>query len=62
MADNDDTLLLLGKIDGKLDLVIDKVNGQEQRISSLEKWRAYVVGAGAVLGVGASELWKWITK
>lgn len=69
MADNDDTILLLGQIDGKLDSLIDTTKGlisrvdtQEKRITALERWQSYIAGGAAVLGASAGEVWKWLAK
>jgi hypothetical protein len=55
-------LLLLGRIDGKLDAAItqgqantNELKAQDQRISKLERWRAWWFGmAAAAGGLGAT--------
>ncbi|NJL70250.1 MAG: hypothetical protein HC888_00955 [Candidatus Competibacteraceae bacterium] len=49
-------LLLLGRIDGKMDSVLlrlehnDKIHDDlDKRLTSLEKWRAYILGVAAVI-------------
>lgn len=49
-------LLLLGRLDGKMDAVLqrmdanDKVHDDlENRISALEHWRTYILGIAAIL-------------
>lgn len=49
-------LLLLGRLDGKMDAVLQRmdINDKhhdelEQRITSLEHWRAYILGIAAIL-------------
>jgi len=49
-------LLLLGRLDGKMDAVLrrmdnnDKMHDElEDRITSLEHWRAYILGIAALL-------------
>ena len=65
MSDNQNSvsdgsiLLLLGRIDGKLDAAItqgqansERIDAQDKRISALERWRAYLVGIAAASGGG----------
>lgn len=40
------------KLDGRLAEV-------ENRVSALERWRAWVLGAAAVIGAAADALWRW---
>ena len=49
-------LLLLGRIDGKMDSVLlrlehnDKIHDElDERITSLERWKSYILGVAAVL-------------
>lgn len=49
-------LLLLGRLDGKMDAVLQRMEANdkhrdehEERITSLEKWRAYVLGIAAIV-------------
>lgn len=49
-------LILLGRLDGKMDAVLQRMevndknhDEHEERITSLEKWRAYVLGIAAIV-------------
>lgn len=49
-------LLLLGRIDGKMDSVLlrlehnDKIHDElDKRLTALERWRAYILGMTAIL-------------
>lgn len=60
---NETTMLLLGRIEGKLDAVVAKIEGLEKthekhdgRLGSLERSRATVMGWAAAVGAGASYL------
>lgn len=37
-----------------------RLDEHEQRITSLERWRSWVLGAAATVGAAASYLWRWI--
>lgn len=61
-------LLLLGKLDGKMDAVLQRmeVNDKhhdelEERITSLEKWRAYVLGIAAIVSALVATFWTKLT-
>ncbi len=45
----DETIERLVRIEEKVDTLLDARKDQETRLRSLERWRAGVVGAGAVL-------------
>lgn len=47
MSDNTDVLLLLGKIDGKVDLMLTRSVEHDRRISALESWKNRAAGIGA---------------
>ncbi|WP_142850674.1 hypothetical protein [Telmatospirillum sp. J64-1] len=56
-----DLLILLGRIDGKLDAALQRQEVHEQnlkeveaRVSRLERNKAYLMGAAAAVGAGAS--------
>lgn len=58
MPTDNETMLMLGRLEGKLDALISQVGtvnnrleAHEGRISDLERWRAYLVGIGAAVGV-----------
>ena len=49
-------LLLLGKLDGKMDAVLQRMDANDKthdeldvRVTSLEHWRAYILGIAAIL-------------
>lgn len=61
--------LLLGRIDGKLDAALarmDRIEDShahlEERVATLERWRAYLLGAAAIAGAVASHLAELITR
>ncbi|EEE42875.1 hypothetical protein SADFL11_PLAS47 [Roseibium alexandrii DFL-11] len=61
MADNTETLLLLGRIDGKLDSALQEIQDlkathstHDKRLGSLERSRATLTGWAAAVGAGAS--------
>lgn len=63
MADNDDLYQTVGRVEGKLDSLIDMVKQHieddkkvEVRIRSLEKWRAMMLAVGAVAGGAAGKI------
>ncbi|WP_026868781.1 hypothetical protein [Inquilinus limosus] len=56
MAEDQNHTLLLGRVEGKLDMLIAdvrKMAGQhselETRVTALERWRYYVIGAAAAI-------------
>jgi hypothetical protein len=56
--DTNDLRLLVGRIDGKLDLLLETRGSQETRLASLEAWRNKLVGAVAILAVATTYLAK----
>ena len=44
-----DLSLLLGRLDGKMDLILLASTSHEARIGSLETWKSWITGALAVL-------------
>ena len=40
----------------KLDELCEKVKEQNSRVNNLERWRAYVIGLGAAVGVIITEI------
>jgi len=42
-------------------MLSERLDEHEQRITSLERWRSWVLGAAAAVGAAASYLWRWIT-
>ena len=64
---DNDIRIMLGRVEGKLDSLIDTVsihvqddkqfqNDMEQRVGGLERWRAYIVGLGAAAGMAGTKL------
>lgn len=61
----DDLQRSLGRLEGKVDqLLASRIEDatrhfrHEQRLNSLERWRSYIAGAVAIVGV----LLAWLTK
>ncbi len=54
-----DVWLLLGRMDAKLDRVVDDAEGQDKRIKSLEKSRTYAHGFSACVGALVSFAVMW---
>jgi hypothetical protein len=52
----DTHLILLGQIDGKVDIILANQSKHSDRITSLERDRWYAGGALAVLGAWAAKL------
>lgn len=50
------TEYLLGRLDGKMDLVIAKLDGHDRRISAVEKRQWWATGAAAVAGAVISKV------
>lgn len=67
VANDPETMILLGRLDGKLDALINQTAGihntlekHDHRIGVLERWRAYVLGAAAVAGAVAHKVFEFI--
>lgn len=65
----EDLRVLIGRMDGKLDIVLQWANEHERRISALEAWKNKVLGwhlataAGGGLGaLGADRLLQFLTN
>jgi hypothetical protein len=54
--DGEHPLMVLGRVEGKVDLVLDKLSGHDKRISAVEKKVWYAAGAGAVLSAFAVKI------
>lgn len=54
--------LLLGQIDGKVDMILDHVKDHNARITSLENDRNRVKGALWGVGIGSASLGAFISK
>ena len=48
----------LGSIEAKLDNIVGRLPDHGQRISALERWRAYILGALAVITLGVLAMFK----
>jgi len=56
---------MLGRIDERTKMILDKLDihckrldNHEERIERLERWKAYVLGAAAVIAFIVSALWR----
>lgn len=56
-----DAVYLLGRMDGKLDALIAQtgemalaIKDHDTRLDAIERWRAWMLGAGAAAGAAAS--------
>ena len=49
-SDSESLHVLVGRIDGKMDLMLTQSVSHEARIASLEAWRNRLVGAVAIVG------------
>jgi hypothetical protein len=52
----------LGRIEGKLDSLVDLHRDHEQRLRSLESSRSKLLGVAAGVSAAVSLAWKWLTK
>ena len=66
---NDEILLALGRLEGKVDALISRqtildreLEKSEQRIRAIEQAKSWLVGAAAALGAATSLLIQWVTK
>jgi hypothetical protein len=69
MEDRVNTDILLGRIEGKMDLLlvafakhVEDDQKLASRLSSLEAWRSYTAGIAAVVGLIGSAAWEWLKK
>jgi len=46
-----DLLLLVGRIDGKMDTLLNRADDHGKRLAALENWRWKIVGV--IIGIGA---------
>jgi hypothetical protein len=51
-----DVLLLIGRMDGKLDLLLTRHDKLDERITALESFKGYALGAAAVISAAVSAL------
>jgi hypothetical protein len=55
---SDSTQRDLGRIEGKLDIILESLPAQAERISALERWKSRMTGIGsAALAVTALVSW-----
>jgi hypothetical protein len=61
---SDEVQRALGRIEGKLDSVLekqeshsDRLDNHGNRLGKLERWQSYTLGAGAAAGVLVGALW-----
>jgi hypothetical protein len=52
----------LGRIEGKIDSIGDRLTDHEGRLRSLEGSRWKLMGIAAGVSAAASVAWKWVTK
>jgi hypothetical protein len=57
MNEQDNLHLIVGRVEGKIDSLLAAVTRQDERhdalskrVSSLERWRSYTLGASAAIG------------
>ena len=55
-------ILALGRVEGKLDSVLLAVDDHGKRLTILERWQAKVLGMAAVVGSLASLAWQYFTS
>ncbi len=48
----------LGSIEAKLDNIVTRLPDHGKRLSALERWRAYILGALAVISIGLIAIFK----
>lgn len=59
--DGEHPLIVLGRVEGKVDLILNKLASHDNRISSVETKVYWASGVGAVLSVIAAKLgWPFI--
>jgi hypothetical protein len=65
---DDQIYLMLGRIEGKLDAVQTTLTAHilddkklTERVVGLERWRSYMAGFAAVIGVMGAGLWQMVT-
>ena len=63
--DNTELLLLVGRIDGKMDTLMNTTSGLTERVAKLEAWNMRLIGlaagAGGSAGTGAYYLAKLLS-
>ncbi|HEY8342213.1 MAG TPA: hypothetical protein VIK75_04280 [Calditerricola sp.] len=42
-------------------MLSERLEDHEKRISALERWRHWVLGAAAAVGVAADAFWRWLS-
>lgn len=67
MPNDNDLYQGFGRVEGKVDSILTllaglaaRVDALELRVGVLEKWQAYVIGAGTVIGAGLALAWQAI--
>lgn len=43
-------------------LLDERLEEIDARLTALERWRAWLLGAAAAIGVAADAFWRWITS
>jgi hypothetical protein len=60
MSIDTDLYQALGRLEAKVDLLLQDRQDLEARVGSLERWRSWLAGAWAILAVGLS--WIGLTR
>lgn len=55
---SDEVQRSLGRLEGKLDAALEKMDNHEPRIARLERWQAWTFGAAGAVGVVVGVFWK----
>ncbi|HEY8414391.1 MAG TPA: hypothetical protein VIK99_01330 [Thermaerobacter sp.] len=42
-------------------MLSERLDEQEARLATLERWRSWMLGAAATIGVAADAFWRWLT-
>lgn len=66
---DDELYRALGRIEGSLEAVLEGINRQNARLdthgarlSNLEKWQSWTLGAAAAAGIAVAALWAVLTQ
>lgn len=43
-------------------LLDERLEEMDERITALERWRAWVLGAAAAVGFAADAFWRWLSR
>lgn len=69
MEDTENILLALGRLEGKVESLInmqrshdENLESLEQRVRILEQGKAYIYGGAAVIGSAVAAIMSWVIK